>query len=86
MASIEELYHALASTSSDRAGTVHASLVVHAGQIVVDAPSITEDMSNAELQEFFLASPELEAVAVVRNKVPVALVNGVVAIKRSVQR
>lgn len=75
MASIEELYHALASTSSDQTGAIHASLVVHAGQIVVDVPPVSEDMSNAELQEFFLASPTIEAVAIVRNKAPVALVN-----------
>jgi phosphoserine phosphatase RsbU/P len=75
MASIEELYGTLASTRSDHAGAVHASLIIHAGQIAIEAPAIPAEMTNAELQEFLLASPDLDAVAVVRDNRPIALVN-----------
>ena len=75
MASIEQLYSALATASSDQQDATQPALVVHAGQIAVDTPAVASDMSNADLQNWFLDAPDVEAVAVVKNGAPVALVN-----------
>ncbi|MCX4162707.1 MULTISPECIES: SpoIIE family protein phosphatase [Paraburkholderia] len=75
MASIEQLYSALATASSDQQNATQPALVVHAGQIAVDTPAVASDMSNADLQNWFLDAPDVEAVAVVKNGAPVALVN-----------
>ncbi|WP_133646234.1 SpoIIE family protein phosphatase [Paraburkholderia flava] len=75
MASIEQLYSVLATASSDQQDAAQPALVVHAGQIAVDTPAVASDMTNAELQNWFLEEQEVEAVAIVKDNVPVALVN-----------
>jgi serine phosphatase RsbU (regulator of sigma subunit) len=74
-ASIEDLYSALANSTLDAGKNNQTSLVVHAGQIVVEAPSISPEFNNEQLHEFFLAHPALETIAVVNDGVPVAMVN-----------
>lgn len=73
MASIEDLYSSIANAASN-AGA-HATLAVHAGQLASAVPGITPEMTNAELQEFFLAHPDMETVAVIKDQAPVGLVN-----------
>lgn len=74
MASIEDLYSSIANAASSGAAS-HAALAVHAGQLAIQAPCVTPDMTNAELQAFFLAHPDMETVAIVNDEVPVGLVN-----------
>ncbi len=74
VASIEDLYSSIANATSI-AGGAHAALAVHAGQLATEAPGIAPEMTNAELQEFFLAHPDLETVAVIKDEAPVGLVN-----------
>lgn len=73
MASIEDLYSSIANAASN-AGA-RATLAVHAGQLAIEAPCVDPQMTNAQLQEFFLAHPDMETVAVVDNGVPAGLVN-----------
>ncbi|TKC85882.1 serine/threonine protein phosphatase [Trinickia terrae] len=75
MASIEQLYSALATASSDQQDAAAPGLVVHAGQIAAEAAAIPSTMTNAQLQEYFLETPDIEAVAVVKDGAPIALVN-----------
>jgi serine phosphatase RsbU (regulator of sigma subunit) len=73
VASIEDLYSSIANAASS-AGA-QATLAVHAGQLANEAPCISPAMTNAELQEFFLAHPGQETVAIVRDNMPIGLVN-----------
>ncbi len=75
MASIEDLYSSIANAASSANDIAHPALAVHAGQLADDAPSISPACSNAQLQEFFLAHAELEAIAIVDDGIPVGLVN-----------
>jgi phosphoserine phosphatase RsbU/P len=75
MASIDQLYTALASASSDHHDASPFGLVVHAGQLAVDTAAVPSTMTNAQLQEHLLAWPELEAVAIIEDGTPLALLN-----------
>lgn len=75
MASIEDLYSSIANAASSAGGDSHAALAVHAGQLASAVPAIGPELTNAGLQEFFLAHPDMETVAVVENDIPVGLVN-----------
>ena len=73
MASIEDLYSSIANAASS-AGA-QAALAVHAGQLAIEAPCVAPEATNAQLQEFFLAHPDRETVAIVDKGVPIGLVN-----------
>ncbi len=75
MASIDDLYSAIANATSSAGDAARAAVAVRAGQLIEQSPAIGPEMSNAELQEFFLAHADMETVAIVENDVPVALVN-----------
>lgn len=75
MASIEQLYTALATASSDHNDASRISLVVHAGQIAIGTDAVASTMTNAQLHDHLLAQPEVEAVVIIKDNAPIALVN-----------
>lgn len=75
MASIEDLYSSIANADSNAGGAAHVALAVCAGQLANALPSIAPELTNAGLQEFFLAHPDMETVAIVKDDAPIGLVN-----------
>lgn len=75
MANIEDLYSSIANSAIGKDGAAHTGLAVHAGHLVIEVPCIPPDCNNAQLQDFFLANPDFETVAVANEGVPVGLVN-----------
>lgn len=56
-------------------GTLAPQKTFSARKLLVDAPAVSPDTPNDRVHEIFTGNPDLQAVAVVRNGVPVGLIS-----------
>lgn len=81
MASIEDLYSAMAhledgqEDGQDAPAAGRAPLVVRAGQLASEVTPVDPECTNAQLHAYLLSHPERDTVAVVKDGVPLGLIN-----------